>query len=143
METRTLVGAWRLERYWSAYDDQPRLYPLGENAVGFILYTPDGHMTGTMQRAGSAPFSVADRLQASLAEKARAFDDYVTYAGRWRSDGQRVWHRIEASLLPNWIGEEQERTIRWLADDRMELSGSWSVGGRRRVAVVAWRRPTD
>lgn len=136
-----MAGAWTLVRYWTAYDGGDRLYPLGEDAVGFILYTTDGYMTGTMQRAGSPRFAIADRLQASTAEKARAFDDYVTYAGRWRTDGRRVWHRIEASLLPNWIGEEQEREIRWLADDHIELVGGWTIGTRRREAVVEWRRP--
>jgi hypothetical protein len=139
-QTRSIIGAWRLVRYWTRYDDGPVIDPLGDRPVGLILYGPDGHMCGTMQRAGAAPFAVADRLSASPEEKARAFDDYVTYCGRWRTDGRRVWHRVEASLLPNWIGEEQEREIRWLGDDHIELVGSWDFGGRRREAVVEWRR---
>jgi hypothetical protein len=139
-ETRTLVGAWRLLRYWTRYDGGPVLHPLGERPVGLMLYGPDGHMCGTMQRADPLRFAVPDRLAATVDEKARAFDDYVTYCGRWRSDGRRVWHRVEASLMPNWIGEEQEREIRWLDDDRVELVGAWSIGTRRREAVVEWRR---
>jgi hypothetical protein len=139
-ETRTLVGAWRLVSYWTRYDRDPPFHPLGERPVGLILYGAEGHMSGTMQRAGVPPFAVPDRLAASPQEKARAFDDYVTYCGRWRSDGRRVWHRVEASLLPNWIGEEQEREIRWLGEDHVELVGAWTIGARRREAVVEWRR---
>jgi hypothetical protein len=141
METRTLIGAWQLVRYWTRYDGGERIFPLGEDAVGLILYTPDGFMTGTMQRARPLRFAVADRLNAMAPEKARAFDDYVTYCGRWRLDGDRVLHHIEASLLPNWIGEVQPREVRWLADDRIELVGAWAFDGRRREAVVEWRRP--
>ncbi len=135
-----IVGAWRLLRYWTRYDDEAPRYPLGVDAVGYILYTPDGYMSGTMQRRDVAPFRVADRLQASDEEKRRAFDAYVTYCGRWRADGDQVFHRIEASLLPNWIGEEQVRRIEWHDDDRIALVGEWRIGERRREAVVEWQR---
>jgi len=137
---RTLVGVWRLRRYWTRYDDDPPIYPLGEDALGCIMYTPDGFMSGTMQRAGVARFRTADRLAASGDEKANAFDAYVTYCGRYRIDGDVAYHRIELSLLPNWIGEEQARRIEWEDDDRVRLVGEWRFDGRRRVAVVEWER---
>jgi hypothetical protein len=140
METPKIVGAWRLLGYWTRYDDGPRIYPLGEDAVGTILYTPDGFMCGTMQRARPTPFAIADRLRATPEEKSRAFDDYVSYCGRWRVDGRFVYHRVESSLLPNWIGEEQAREMRWLGDGHVELVGAWDAGGKRREAVVEWRR---
>lgn len=136
----SLVGVWRLIDYRTQYEGEALERPLGESPVGFILYTADGHMSGTMQRRGATPFAVADRLRATAEEKARAFDDYVAYCGRWRRDGDRVVHVVEASLLPNWIGDEQVREVRWIDDDRVELVGRWDAGGRRREAVVAWQR---
>jgi hypothetical protein len=41
-----LVGAWELIKY-SAYlpsDQSNAIYPMGENAQGIIMYTPDGYM---------------------------------------------------------------------------------------------------
>lgn len=136
----SLVGAWRLRRYWTQYSDGPPQHPLGEDAVGYILYTPEGFMSGTMQRRDVADFAVADRLQATPEEKARAFDAYVTYCGRWRAEGDVAYHRIEASLLPNWRGEEQARRMVWHGPDRVDLVGEWQIGPRRRVAVVEWER---
>jgi lipocalin-like protein len=135
-----LVGTWRLVRYYTAYEGEPEIYPLGRDALGYISYTSDGFMFGTMMRAGRAPFRIADRLQASPEEKARAFDDYVTYCGRYRVEGDLVHHAIELSLLPNWIGEEQPRRIESRAGGCIALVGEWVVGGRRRVAVVEWER---
>ena len=60
-------------------------------------------------------------MPAAGEEKARAFDAYVTYCGRYRVDGDVAYHRIEMSLLPNWIGEEQARRIEWEDDDRIRL----------------------
>lgn len=134
------MGVWRLRRYTTQYEGDEPFHPLGDDALGYIVYTADGHMSGTMQRARPQPFALADRLRATPAEKARAFDDYVTYCGRYRVDGDRVLHRIEASLMPNWIGQEQERHMRWQGDDRVALEASWVVDGRRRVAVVEWER---
>jgi hypothetical protein len=139
---RSLVGVWRLRRYWTRYDQDPPLYPLGEDAHGYIMYTPDGFMSGTMQRSGVAPFRSADRLSATAHEKASAFDAYVTYCGRYRVEGERAYHRIEISLLPNWIGEEQVRRIEWQDGDHVRLVGEWEFDGRRRVAVVEWERAT-
>jgi hypothetical protein len=139
-DARSLIGVWRLRRYRTQYDDEPVLYPLGEDAQGYIMYTPDGYMSGTMQRARVVPFRSADRLGASTEEKARAFESYVTYCGRYRVEGDAAYHRIELSLLPNWIGEEQVRRIDWQDDDRVRLVGEWRFDGRRRVAVVEWER---
>jgi hypothetical protein len=135
-----LAGTWRLVRYYTAYDGGEEIYPLGRDARGYITYTSDGFMSGTMMRAARSPFRVADRLQAGVEEKARAFDDYVTYCGRYRIEGDTVYHRIELSLLPNWIGEEQPRRIERRGEGRIALLGEWQVEGRRRIAVVEWER---
>jgi hypothetical protein len=139
-EARSLAGVWRLVRYWTQYDDGPVLYPLGEDARGYIMYTPDGYMCGTMQRSDVASFATPDRLAASGEEKSRAFDAYVTYCGRYRVEGEIAHHSIELSLVPNWIGDEQTRRIVWQDDVRVQLIGEWRFGDRRRVAVVEWER---
>lgn len=136
-----IVGVWRLVRYTTRYEGGPDLFPYGEDALGYLSYSPDGFMSGTLSRAGRAPFAVADRLRAGDAEKAQAFDDYLAYCGRWRVDGDTVYHQVELSLLPNWIGEEQPRRMRLHEGGRrMTLTGEWLVRGERRTATIEWER---
>lgn len=139
---RSLVGVWKLRSYWTRYDNEARFFPLGEDACGYIVYTHDGFMSGTMQRADVKPFSTPDRLKASEQEKAQAFDAYVTYCGRYRVEGDTAFHKVEMSLLPNWIGQEQERRIEWEDDHRVRLVAQWNLQGTTRTAVVEWERAT-
>lgn len=139
-KTRSLIGVWKLRRYWTRYDGDPPFFPLGEDARGYIMYTNDGFMSGTMQRADVAPFATPDRLKASTPEKAAAFDAYVTYCGRYRVEGDLAFHKVEMSLLPNWIGEEQVRRIEWESDDKVRLVAQWQIQERTRMAVVEWER---
>lgn len=135
-----IIGTWTLLGYWTQYSGGEKFYPLGRDARGYITYTDAGFMMGTMQRAGPPKFAVSDRLQASVEEKVRAFDDYVTYCGRWDAEGDDMIHHIELSLLPNWIGESQRRHARWHGPDRVDLVGEWQIGDKRRSAVVEWER---
>jgi Lipocalin-like domain len=140
MTARSIVGVWKLKRSFSQYEDGPMTYPLGEDAFGYILYTADGYVTCSISRAGRAPFVIPDRMRGTPEEKARSFDDYITYFGQYRLDGDKVLHKIEVSLLPNWVGDEQVRKITWVSDDEVSLTGEWHVNGQRRVAVIEWER---
>ena len=51
-----LIGTWQLERWEIVYDDgRPAECPLGEDAVGYLIYTGDGHVSASLARAGRAP----------------------------------------------------------------------------------------
>jgi hypothetical protein len=63
--TRTLrerlIGAWKLESYIEKpVDGSPLGHPLGEDATGLIMYTPDGYMSAQLMRAGRKPFGSGD-----------------------------------------------------------------------------------
>ena len=48
MEAKDIVGTWRLVSYSSKDENGNVGYPLGENAVGYIMYTSDGYMSASM-----------------------------------------------------------------------------------------------
>ena len=71
-----LAGTWELERWELVYEDgRPPECPLGEDAVGYLMYTADGHVSASLARAERAP------MDGSEPGKARAFDAYFGYAG--------------------------------------------------------------
>jgi hypothetical protein len=138
-----LLGAWRSTGYQAVREDGNVIHPMGEALLGYILYTHDGYMTATLMRPGRASFALADLTLASIEELAPAARSYFSYGGPYHVDEASgiVTHRVEISLLPNWIGIEQKRKI--LFDgDRLELRGLAPAmfAGEMRTARVFWQR---
>ena len=128
-----LVGVWTLEATYTEDDDGNRTPVLGENPQGRIMYTADGYMTAMTGRGDrQLPASGA-----SEADKAAAFDSFMSYAGRWTLNDKVVTHQIEYATNPNWVGTARDRSIDHQGD-RMVFSGLSGDGVTR--AVIIWRR---
>ena len=134
-----LVGAWDLARC-EVETDGTSAFPLGPDAVGLLTYARCGSMTVAIMRAGREPFQAADILLGSEAERATAAASYMSYAGRFTLDGDRIRHHVEISLFPNWVGTTQERIVD-LRGDALGLSTDpIQLGGRIAVARMRWKR---
>jgi hypothetical protein len=135
------LGAWRLRSWDVLYaDGRPPTYPYGDDAVGWLMYTPDGHMSVEVSRRRRAPLSTDNARKAPDAEKARAFDGYLAYSGSYSVDLNEVVHRVEFSLNPNVCGTEQRRTATF-EGGRLILSAEETVNGVRRTHRLVWERP--
>jgi hypothetical protein len=138
-----IVGAWTLQSYESsAIDGSNVTFPLGIDARGIIMYTPDGYMSAQIMRAGRTPFDRDDPHLAHDNELAAAAAGYLSYSGPYAVvDDGLIAHHVELSLLPNWIGGIQYRTAR-LQDSQLELSPAEPlvIHGQRRNAKLVWRR---
>jgi Lipocalin-like domain len=135
-----LVGTWRLVSF-EMRDEQGRvMHPLGRDAVGFITYAPDGHMAVQFGRADRARLAVGDWAGATPAEIATAARDYLAYCGTYELRDGEVVHRVELSLMPNWIGAELVRLVAF-DGERVSLSTPPTlVGGRQQIATLVWER---
>ena len=130
-----LVGAWQLESWALVYEDgRPAEYPLGRRALGLILYTPDGHVSATLMRAGRKP--MADDTTTA---KAQAYDESFAYAGRFEVRDGAVFHSIDVATNPALAGITSARHIR-LDGDRLTLSGPDFSPGSPRHHRIMWRR---
>jgi hypothetical protein len=130
-----LIGAWRLEGWALVYEDgRPPEYPLGRDAVGFILYTPDGHMSATLMRKRRVPFATGDST-----EKAQAYDDCFAYAGTYDVLGEAVFHTIAVATNPALAGITSTRNI-MLDGNRLTLSGPDFSPDAPRYHRIIWRR---
>ena len=141
MSMNPLVGTWRLVSF-EVRDDEGRVtYPFGrEDAIGFITYSPDGHMAVQFGRADRARLAVGDWVAAAPAEIAAAARDYFAYCGTYELRDGEVVHRVELSLLPNWIGGEQVRLVAF-DGERVTLSTPPTpIGGRQQTATLVWHR---
>ena len=71
-------------------------------------------------RSDRAQLAEGDWWAAPDAEIAAASRDYFAYCGTYELRGGEVVHRVELSLLPNWIGAEQ---VPLVALDANRVSG--------------------
>lgn len=141
MTSNPLVSTWRLIS-WEirSVDGQKISYPLGKDAVGYIIYNQDGYMSVAISRPNRQEFAAGDLLGGSAEEKAQAASTYVSYCGRYEFHGDTVSHHVDLSLFPNWVGVEQERLVE-LKGNRLSLSTRpMLLGGIQQTAHLIWER---
>lgn len=103
-------GAWRLRSMERFGESGEVSHPFGEDAVGVIMYTEDGHMSANIMRSGRVDFPADSYGSASIGDQGKALRSYLAYAGRFTvEDEGKVVHRVLTSLIPNWTGGDQIR----------------------------------
>ncbi len=142
MGKNSLLGIWSLISFEVVGAAGRIDYPYGRTPVGYILYTQNGFMSVSVMSSGRKLFAANEfaGIAGTQQEKAAAFDEYLTYSGRYETDGNRVVHRIEMSLFPNWVGSEIERRI---AFDRDTLILTGLAGDDRATwptVRITWKR---
>ena len=142
LDFNKLVGAWKLVRWEISYsDDRPASQPFGEDAVGMIMYAPNGYMNAVIHRANRGPVSTQYVLEAPAEEKAELFSSFMQYAGPCEVRGDDVVHKVEHALNPDLVGTEQLRHVEFIGDDLI-LSGEEKIdaAGLSRYHRVHWKR---
>ena len=109
-------------------DGSTRL-PLGERALGQVIYTADGRMSAQLVRADRAPFASDDFRDAPAGVAAEAFQQYFGYFGSYTVDAGAgtVTHFIAGAWFPNLENKAQVRTFRLECDhliSRRRLPGA-------------------
>lgn len=138
-----LIGAWTLESYAEyPVDGSAAFYPLGEDARGMILYTPDGYVSAQLMRLDRPAFASGDWLRATPDEY-RAAARYIAYSGRFEVDEEKgvLTHGMFVSFFPNWLDGTQLRTAR-LDGDVLVLAPEAPFVSRDTMvtACLQWRR---
>ncbi len=141
MTSNPLIGTWRLVSWENrgVSDDQVS-YPVGRDAVGYIIYNQDGYMFVAIMASNRLRFATEDLFSGTTEEEAQAEETYVSYCGRYDLQGDVVFHHVELSLFPNWVGTEQERLVE-LRGNRLTLSTRpILLEGTQQTAHLIWER---
>jgi hypothetical protein len=139
-----LHGTWRLSRWDYTVNGEPRGFPMGEDAIGQIIYSPDGHMSAILSVAERPPVAATAFHQATTAERNNAALTYVSYAGTWDLTNDVVTHHVSFALFPNWVGTDLERSVTW-AGETLILTGvpETTASGKTVVNRLFWQRATQ
>jgi hypothetical protein len=144
-----LWGTWDLVSFRVVADDgRPDRFPFGPDAKGRIVYAPDGYMMAVLSRTPEGAPPALQRLEsahhASDADKAAAFDRYLSYSGRWVLVDGEVHHHVDLALVPGVPGRVQVRAVSLVREPNPTLTLSYeqsSTRGTRYRFVLVWHRP--
>jgi hypothetical protein len=140
MAQHPFVGAWRLVSCELRSADGQVSYPLGQDALGYIMYSDDGYMSVAFMGANRPQFASGHILGGTAEEKVAAHDTYQSYCGRYEIQGDRVVHHIEVSSFPNWTGVDQERCFTLEGNRLSPSTPSFLVAGMQQAAHLIWER---
>ena len=142
MGREQFVGVWKLVSSESQAPDGTVSYPMGRDAVGWIMYTPGGHMSVQIMRPGRPAFAAGHVAAGTDDEVRSALEGYLAYCGTYEVDdaARTVIHRPDCCLFPNWVGTEQRRHFEF-SGDRLTLSAQSTLrGGPVQTARITWTR---
>ncbi len=77
--------------------------------------------------------------QTAAEDLAAAFVSFFHYAGRWRVEGNQVFHDVSAALNPNMVGTTQARHAE-ISGTALVLTGVESLSDRERHHRLTWHR---
>ena len=136
-----LVGSWKLVSFHSQDSSGQTTYPFGKDALGRLIYEPDGRMAVQLMNPNRPGFTSDDPLVTSETDVRAAFGGYTAYYGTYsvNPDERTITHRIEAALLPNWVGTDQRRLFEF--DGKyLTLKGPLRLGGVQAIVSLVWER---
>ena len=139
-----LVGAWRLQSYLDVpVDGSAPLHPMGTDAQGIIMYTPDGFMSAQLMISGRPDFASGDWFDGTDEEYRAEANDYIAYSGPYavNEEEKSLTHTMDVSLFPNWEGQTQPRIVE-LKEDILRLSTAepFLSKGQLVNSYLTWRR---
>ena len=136
------IGTWKLVTSEFRTSDGKVTYPLGEKAVGILVYDSGGRMAAQLMRPDRPKFASGDMRGGTPEEIKTAAEGYVAYFGTYEVDDKKgtVVHHVDASLFPNWLGQDQTRFFEF-SDDLLTLKTPPILsGGQEITGVLVWKR---
>jgi hypothetical protein len=150
----SLIGTWSLVSYHYHPIGSPdsKTYPLGPDARGFIVYSPDGYMSAQVVRPGQTPFSdgggIAPDTSGTPDDWEQVGRNFIAYSGRYwvnEEDGAEVlWHELDVCSLPRMVGMVQKRRVELEDVDGARVLNlgveGLELGGMECNVAVKWKR---
>jgi hypothetical protein len=140
MERNPFVGTWRLVSLETRRPGGQVSYPLGQDAVGYLIYTEDGYMCGAMMKPDRKEFAGDDITQATIEEKVAAWDTYISYCGRYEIRDNKIIHQVMVGFFPNWVGAELERAFEFDGNRLLLTSIPFLIDGSQQTSHAMWER---
>jgi hypothetical protein len=111
-----LIGIWEVVSYEMVLPTTgERQKVRGEHPSGYLIFTPEGRMSGLLTNEGRKP-AKTDQDRADL------FLSMVAYTGKYRVEGEKWITTVDVAANPAMVGTEQERSFRLEGDQLQETT---------------------
>jgi hypothetical protein len=139
---QSVVGTWKLVSYDTTTPEGVKTYPLGEDAVGQIIYLPNGRMSVHLMRRDRSKFASGDPWRGTLEEERAALRGYFAYAGKYTIDTVKgiVTHHIEMCSAPNYVGTDVVRTFTMQGNRVVLKTPPRFFAGQNSTSTLVWER---
>ena len=143
MYNEWLKGTWMLDSFTAADEDGEVIDIMGAGATGFICYSDDGWMSVQIVKPDRLRYDIPDVEGGTDEQTLSAARGLFAYAGKYTVDEENavVYHHLQFSLIPNWIGSKQKRYITRESDTVLILSADpvrMGPGGKKRKSRLRW-----
>ena len=145
MYSEWLKGTWKLDRFSAVDEEGETIEVMGDGATGFICYSDDGWVSVQIAKANRMRYDIPDVEGGTTEQTLSAARSLFAYAGKYTVDEENaiVYHHLEYSLIPNWIGSSQKRYICKESDNVLVLNSDPArigPGGKKRKSSLRWTR---
>jgi hypothetical protein len=107
-----VVGAWSLVSFDIDEKGAPAKPRFGEDPVGYLLYTADGHMAAVLAGTHRPELKSPSGSSSTEEQRTQALGNFLAYAGRYDIRGDRVFHHVDVSVFTNLMGTTLERQFK-------------------------------
>jgi hypothetical protein len=142
MQLKELVGTWKLISFKITWDKTDKvIYPFGEDALGYLIYTLDGHMSVQFMRANRTNCSTDEYKNLSTKEKIEIATNFGGYSGTYQIHENKIIHHPLISAFPNFIRIPQVREYE-LVKDLLILKCAYPKKEMRKegLSQIIWER---
>lgn len=136
-----LIGSWQLTYYstTSSTNSSDVTFPMTDNPIGLILYTPDGYMSAQLMAPPGSPPGGPEGGFLGL--------PYLGYSGAYRvestKDGIEVYHTMEVASYGGWLGNTQLRLAEMTEERVEDGKGKGKGKGKKVKSLVLSSPPAD
>ena len=121
VNTGNIHGAWQLLSYQVEVKTNGDYFtPMGDNPIGYVIFTPEGRLSFTLTAEGRQPAE-------SMADRAAPQSSLIAYTGTYRLEKNRWITQVDVAWNPEWVGTEQTRFFSISDNQLLTVHTPWRV----------------
>src|SRR3954447_26442882 len=127
-QDKGIVGTWKMVSATLIENGKTSDY-FGPNPLGQIIFTANGHFSNLLVRSDVPKVAANSRVKGTDEENAAMVHGDIGYYGTWTLNGDQLKMHIIGSTYPNWVGQDQTRTVHVSGNQIVWENSSASAGG--------------